>query len=198
MLQPAYSTHLAAEVRRFFSLSPAELGRYLGVPAMQVAHVEAGRRGLTTRAESRLLTLAQLLPLPHGAGAPLELPVRPAEALPGDGEAATGPLTARLRRCDYLAARARFELENQQQRTAAAARRRAALVRLRADLLAATPAAPPDPAFDPAHAARWLARLTADTAAAPAPPTAAELTLLAVRLAALEFEADQLREALGG
>ena len=189
------SNTLAAAVRGFFALSQGELGRYLGVTAAQVGHVEQGRHVFSPAAESRLLTLAQLLPLPQGAGAPLERQPAP-EPDPAAGGATTGPLQARLRRCEYLVARTRFGLETQRQRVEAYAHRQAALVRLRAALLPEAATAPPDPALDPAHAARWLARLEADTAAAPAPPTVAELRLLTVRLAALEFEIVQLRQAL--
>ncbi|RTQ47508.1 XRE family transcriptional regulator [Hymenobacter gummosus] len=188
---PSDSTTLAAAVRRHFALSQQELARYLGLTRTQVANVETGRTNFSAAAERRLLHLAELLAPPHGGGPPLPPAADPAAPDPD-------PLRQRLRRCRHLAGQARFELHGLRQRLPAGEYRRRALAQLRAALLPPTPPpGVPDPTFDAAHAAHWLARLDADTAAAlPDAAGYAQLALLEVRLSALEHEAGLLAALL--
>ena len=72
------SDTLEAAIRFHFGLTQAELGRYLGISAGQVAHLEAGRRQLTAATSQPLEWLAQLLPPPTGT-----VPAAPAFAAPG-------------------------------------------------------------------------------------------------------------------
>ncbi|TGE20547.1 XRE family transcriptional regulator [Hymenobacter aquaticus] len=186
---PLLSNTVSARVRAHFCLTQAELGRFLGVTPAQVSNVEAGRSVFSEAVQERLFQLRRWLPQ-EAAPAPEAPAPEPPEA---------GPLQQRLRRCRHLAAGARYELEEMRRRTQAHAARQQALARLRQVLLTPhDPASPipPDPAADPAHNRRWLTHLETNTAVAPAPPTAAEVALLEVRLAALEYEAGELEKRL--
>ncbi|MBC7446709.1 MAG: hypothetical protein H7330_01465 [Hymenobacteraceae bacterium] len=207
------STTLAAAVRVHFGLSQAELGRYLGVSAGQVAHAEAGRRRLPALLTLRLTRLARLLPPPEGTGPPAFVPevlptgppifapvVLVSEPLPVPGPLAVGPLRQRQRQC----ARHLVLLRRDWHALAALATRRdhrrwvlavlaGGLVPHPADVAAAAPA-------EQAHQRRWLAELAAavpaPAARRPEPRTA--LTLLLLRLAATEAEAAALARLLAG
>ncbi|MGY3087440.1 transcriptional regulator with XRE-family HTH domain [Hymenobacter sp. UYAg731] len=201
------SNSLCAAVRAHFGLTQAELGRWLSVSAGMVGHLEAGRKPLTAALGRRLRPLALLLP-PAAGGLGPEPPPRPdpldLNAPPPPGPLAAAPLRARLRRVRHLAGTTRFELEGRQGLAGLAARRAWGLAVLAALLApppstAPTPAAlAPDPVLtaDPAAAARWLARLHADTAAAPVPLTPSQHALLALRLRLLLAEADALETLL--
>ncbi|UOQ73553.1 helix-turn-helix domain-containing protein [Hymenobacter cellulosilyticus] len=182
-----------AAVRAHFSLTQKELARFLGITKAQVNNVEKGRSSFSAAVERRLRLLTRWLP--QNQAQPLPAPVV-GEA---PGLLDPGPLQDRLERCRHLARGARYELEELGRRIEAGRRRKQALEELGTILTPAPalPAAlPPDPASDPERDAAWLERLRADTACAPNPPGAAEVALLRVRLATLEFEVGQLEQLL--
>ncbi|OON70676.1 helix-turn-helix domain-containing protein [Hymenobacter sp. CRA2] len=193
-----------AVVRAHFGLSLRQLGRYLGVSAGFVSHVETGRKGLPPALAPRLLGLSHLLPPPLGQGAatppepviyaPLQ-PLPPPEALGtapiGTALPAPEPLHRRLRDCRLRLLEQGQRLAQQQARAAALAHRHWGLVQLQA---APTPAEPKEAA----HYARWLGELATDLANDDSDPAgaAAARHLLAARVAGLRAEAAWL-EALG-
>jgi transcriptional regulator with XRE-family HTH domain len=164
-----------------FGLSQPELVAYLGVTRAQVGHVETGRTNFSPAAARRLLHLAELLPPPHGSGQPLP---------PAAKEAAPDVDPLRQRRCRHLAGQARFELHGLRERLRAGDYRRRALAQLRAALLPdVPPPGVPNPSFDATHAARWLARLEANTPdGAPVAAAVTQVALLEVHLSVLEQE----------
>jgi hypothetical protein len=109
-----------------------------------------------------------------------------------------GPVQARLKRARFYLAKCRFELTQRHAWARQHARRRWALDVLRTALAAPAPGlpylgAPPDPVGD----LHWLARLVADTAAAPVPLTATKRALLLGQVAGLEAEIMVLEVQLG-
>ena len=67
------STTLVQAVRRYFGLEQQALAAYLGVTRAQVAHIESGRRALSSALLLRLNPLARHLP-PAAEAAPDALP----------------------------------------------------------------------------------------------------------------------------
>lgn len=197
------SDTLEAAIRFHFGLTQAELGRYLGVSAGLVAHLEAGRRQPTATTSQPLEWLAQLLPPPTGTGpaapafaAPGEPPVSALEpllaALPALGPLAPAALQRRQRQVVAQAARLRWAMHRAGKAAALHARRQWGL----AVLQAARPAEVLAPAGR-AHLDRWLGLLAADVAAAaPGPAALAEGALAVVRLLALDVEAAALARLL--
>jgi transcriptional regulator with XRE-family HTH domain len=197
MPRPAnYSDSSEAAVRAHFGLTLQQLARYLGVSVGFVAHLEAGRRPLPAALADRLIHLGRLLPPPLGQGPPappdapapdlfgtLAPPAAPASPEPLDPE----PLRRRLRDCRLKVLVLGQQLDGLHARAAALARRRRGL----AQLMAATPPAAPAEA---AHYAHWLAELAEDLALADPRPaaTATQRLLLAVRVGALQAEAEAL------
>jgi transcriptional regulator with XRE-family HTH domain len=185
---------VAADVRRHFALTQAELARWLRVSPITVAAVENGRRELSARPDARLGRLHSLLAL--APVAPPESPAEPEPPTPAQAaaDARTATLLARrARRCRHLAAQLAFQIDTWALQDAALLRRRQGLAALRAGLAAPPayldPLAPPDPAAE----AAWLARLEA---VAPATrPSALARAHAALRLRLLLAEAEGL-EAL--
>ncbi|MCB2376967.1 hypothetical protein LGH70_05205 [Hymenobacter sp. BT635] len=198
------SNSLSAAVRRHFGLTQEELGRFLGVTGTVVAHAEAGRSTLSAPAQRRLRPLALLLPAPDGLGPAYPTPPAAEEAPAALGPREAAPLLARLRRVRYLADKTRFELDNRRLLHQARERRTWGLTVLAGLLAPAPDTAPapailaPDPALSPEADRRWVARLQADTQAAPLPLSATQAALLALRLRLLEAEAAALTELLAG
>lgn len=99
------STTLVQAVRRYFGLEQQELAAYLGVTRAQVAHIESGRRALSSALLLRLNPLAVHLP-PAAEAAPA-----PAEALPPSAPPpAPAELDWRRTQCLHRAGRLRREL----------------------------------------------------------------------------------------
>lgn len=198
-------------MRQAFGLTQAELARFLGVSREMVSRVEAGSKEFGEQPRQRLWALAHWLPAPDGQGPPVPTfgtgpdlsDPHPAAAPDLPGPLDPAPLRARLRRCRFLAAKARYELDITQGEAQRQARRRWAVEVLRARL---GPAAPPLPAPwdmllatpDPAADHRWLDRLARDTAAEPPALTVTSRALLLLRLASLEREAAALETLLAG
>lgn len=161
-----------ARIRAYYALSQAQLGRYLGVSAAFVGHLEAGRKALPVALTARLLHLAQGLPA-RWPGLPAP---GPPAALPPLLSAAPEAVRRRHRDLVLLAHGLGQRQARLQAQAAARLARRHGLSRLAA---LPPPAAPPE-------AARWAAWLrgvaddvdAADTAAA----TDAPARLLAARL----------------
>ncbi|UOQ52944.1 helix-turn-helix domain-containing protein [Hymenobacter cellulosivorans] len=193
--QPAEFS-LTAAVRAHLGVSTRQLGRYLGVTAGFVSHIEVGRRGLSAARLPRLLWLSHLLPPPLGQGqpavpgpalfeplAPLPAPDELLPAWPASApEPAAEALRSRLRECRLLLLTHGEELARLQGRATQLAHRRWGLAQLRA----VAPPADPDEA---AHYARWLAELADDLAREePSPATAAAYLVLRARVAGLRAE----------
>ena len=176
------STSTAATVRAYLGLSQAALGQYLGLTRGQVAHVEAGRRGLNRPATHLLNQLADLLPPPLGEGPPEpDLATLPAE-LPDPH-----PLRRRQRRCVWQAANLRLDLEKRVTRAHQARRWQ----QLLPGLLAALPARPAD-----APSRRWLTARATNAQAELDPASTAARVLLQLRIRYLEAEAAELARLL--
>lgn len=205
------SSSLAAAVRAHLGLTQAELARFIGISREHLANHEAGRKDLGEAPRHRLWVLARLLPPPDGQGPPAPAfalgteadEAAPSTDLPGPLDPA--PIRARLRRCRFWITKARFDLGQRKRPAEGHARRRWAVQVLRAAWLPPTdPAALPAPGRlayplatpDPVADAHWLARLAADTAAAPVPLSATERALRLVRLRLLEAEAVALEALL--
>ena len=99
------SATLMQAVRHYFGLEQQELARYLGVTRAQVAHIESGRRALSSALLLRLNPLALHLP-PDAETAPAPVEELPPSAPPPE----TGELDWRRRQCLHRAARLRREL----------------------------------------------------------------------------------------
>ncbi len=99
------STTLVQAVRRYFGLEQQELAAYLGVSRAQVAHLESGRRALSSALLLRLNPLALHLP-PTTETAPAPAQVLPATAPPPE----TRELEWRRYQCAHRAARLRRAL----------------------------------------------------------------------------------------
>ena len=173
------STTDVARVRRYFGLGQRELGRYLGVSAAMVGHLEAGRRLLSGPVLRRLSVLATQVP----AG-PVRLP--PPVPVPAVMPAPV-PLEARLDWCRWQAGLLRPRLRRLEGRLTYAHRWQQALATL---LVAVTESTHQSSEDQPA--ADWLRQQVqeSDTEAA------AEWHLLRARLAALEAEAAALAALL--
>ncbi|WP_046243442.1 helix-turn-helix transcriptional regulator [Hymenobacter terrenus] len=187
---------LAGTVRAHFGLTQAELARFMGVSRALVAAVEAGHKNFSEGPRHRLWVLARALPPPDGQGPPV--PVFAAEG--PDGPLDPDPLRVRLRRCQYLLARTRFELSQRGGWSRGHARREWAVAALRTALLEPPnpderltyPGATPDPVAD----RHWLDALALATAAAPVPLTATTRALRQARLRGLEAESAALEALL--
>ncbi|WP_046246023.1 helix-turn-helix domain-containing protein [Hymenobacter terrenus] len=182
------STSTAAAVRAYFGLSQAALAQFLGVTRGQVAHVEAGRRGLNRADNHRLNQLADLLPpsLTDEASVPATPAETPALPEPLDPH----PLRRRQRRCTWRATNLRYDLAKLDARADVARRWQQVLP----GLLAALPT-------DPANAAaqrtrRWLTTQATEAAAELDGTTATTRVLLRLRIEHLEAEAAQLTQLL--
>jgi hypothetical protein len=178
----------------------------MGVSRAQVAAVETGRKEFSEVPRHRLRVLVHYLPPPDGQGPPVPegLPdlatADVATALAELGPLAPGPVQDRLRRLRFLALKARFELDQSQQPAQHHARRYWTIDVLRKALLPTNPDGTPAPSTLPAYFTHlqgalapatdqvWLKRLALDTAATPAPLTAAGLVLQRGRLAGLDAE----------
>jgi hypothetical protein len=203
MSSPIPSNSLEADVRAHFCLSQAELGRFIGVSAAQVGHVEAGRRSFSNVAHSHFRLLSWLLPPDLGGLGPAA-PDDPApqDFVPVDANDLVR-LRQRLRRCHHLADNLRYELDILQAR-ARAHHRREWGVRILHEALQPAPGAAPlvpflitltYPRRDVAREARWLALLAAATAAVSV-PTPLEQRLMALRIRLLDEEAAELTKIL--
>jgi transcriptional regulator with XRE-family HTH domain len=195
---------LPAAVRAHLGLSVRQLGRYLGVSASFIAHLEMGRKGLPLALLPRLLLLSALLPPPLGQGPPawpappVFYPLDPLplpEAFVGELPAAVPPAAAALRRrlrdCRLLMLTQGQHLAQRQTRAAALAHRRRGLAQLQAAPAATEPT-------EAAHYARWLHNLALDLdrdEPNPAAASAARL-VLAARVAGLRAEVAALTAAL--
>ncbi|TGE24262.1 hypothetical protein E5K00_03345 [Hymenobacter aquaticus] len=182
----SFSSSPAADVREHFALTQADLARWLQVTVRHVEAVEAGRRQFSPAVERRLSHLADMRlttrPLPPPA--PLPAPAPPAYQVTDEASV----VRKRQRRCAHLAYNLRYELENLALQDATLLRRRQGLAVLRQAL--ATPGSVFDPAFEPAEAEKWLARLEAAIAAVPRPgPLARAHLVLRERLLREEAEA---------
>lgn len=153
------STTLVQAVRRYFGLGQQELATYLGVTRAQVAHLEAGRRALSSALLLRLNPLASHLP-PTADTPPVALP-------PTAPRPEAKDLDGRRCQCLYRAARLRRELAGLLQAATHAAR-----------WAAAQPTAPAHAdALTPAAVARYhLRRLQAEALETEAAALAALLT----------------------
>ena len=99
------STTLVQAVRRYFGLEQQQLAAYLGVTRAQVAHIESGRRALSSALLLRLNPLALHLPPDSDAlAAPVGV-LPPSAPAPDPKE-----LDWRRRQCLHRAARLRREL----------------------------------------------------------------------------------------
>jgi transcriptional regulator with XRE-family HTH domain len=193
----------AAEValRAHFGLTQAELGRFLGVTAAQVGHVEAGRNAWSATAAGKLRMLEWLLPPADGGVGP-EPPEWAAAGLPElPGSLDAGALRQRLGEVRFQAIKVRYELGQRHKRARAKARRRWGVAVLRTLLAPAAGQVPPpavvnSPAFDAEAVSRWLTMLEADVAAAPTSLTPTQQALLTLRLRLLAEEAAALEALL--
>ncbi|MBO2012698.1 helix-turn-helix domain-containing protein [Hymenobacter negativus] len=200
-----YSNAPDVDLRAHFGLTQAELGRFLGVTAAQVGHVEAGRNAWSVVALRRLRLLEWLMPPADGGLGPeppawaTAVPVALPE-LPGGLDAMV--LQQRLREVHFQAIKARYELGKRHKLVRAHARRQWGVAVLRALLAPAVGKAPTpapvvsSPVFDAEAVGRWLATLQADAAAAPVPLTPTQQALLTLRLRLLEEEAAALEALL--
>jgi transcriptional regulator with XRE-family HTH domain len=178
------SSTVAACVRARAGITQQELGDLLGVGRAQVAHVEAGRRGFSARAQSRLSRLAELLPAGAVAFPPADAhaPVGPA-VLQGPTLAEQTALHRRLRACRHQLAGLRYAEEGRPALASALARRTLALAKLRAALaLDAT-------TTSTSREVAWLELVELATArVARQQPTATAQQWLALRLRLLQDE----------
>jgi transcriptional regulator with XRE-family HTH domain len=193
------SNSFAAAVREHFALSQAELGRFLGVTAGQVAHEEAGRRTFSSEVSRRLIMLGWLVsPALGGLG-----PAGPAEEQSEDAAtpAQLQAVAQQLRTCRYRAVVLRRELARHAARNRTRQRRQWAARFLRASLRPPAGLAPLVPTMatlpgrNSAREERWLQQLEADTAAIPTPGVL-DRPLLELRLRLLEEEATALEALL--
>ena len=195
------SNSAEAALRAHFGLTQAELGRFLGVTAAQVGHVEAGRNAWSATAAGKLRLLEWLLPPADGGVGP-EPPGWEAADLPElPGSLDSRALRRRLRDVRFQAVKIRYDLEQRHKRARAEARRRWGVAVLRNLLAPAAGQVPPpavvsSPAFNAEAVGRWLAMLEADAAAAPTALTPTQQALLALRLRLLEEEAAALEALL--
>lgn len=178
--RPNPSSTLSASIRARAGITQMELGDLLGVSRGQVAHVEAGRRGYSRRAQERLRRLAELLPVGSVAEAGGEEPV-PAGPTAEERLA----LRRRLRTCRRQLTTLVYAAEGRPVVAEALSQRRQALATLRAALAAeAAPA--------PARAAReaaWLELVELAThRVARRQPTPTRLAWEALRLRLLREE----------
>ena len=171
--------------RDYFSLTQERLASWLGIDRTQLAHLESGRRGLSSAAawQSIRLDWARLGQVPDGAGG--SAPAPPPLSAPPIEPSLFAP---RLDYCQHHARRLRREL--------AALRERAAPYEAR---LAALPALRAGAGARPAHEENWLALFASEAEEALLFTCGAgPQRLLEARLAGLEHEAALLREILGG
>jgi len=181
--RPLAGTTLSAIVRQRAGITQQELGDLLGIGRAQVAHVEAGRRGYSGKAQARLLRLSELLPARALAAAPAPTP--PPAAGPTLGEQAD--LRRRLRHCRRTLAGLAYAEPSRQAMAEVLARRTQALAVLRHSL--AHEATLPDPGAETAREAAWLELLELATSlAARRQPTPTALGLRALRRQLLELE----------
>ncbi len=186
-----YSDSLLAHVRQYFNIEQQDLARYLGVSRGLVAHIEAGRRGMSDAVFRRLTPLAEVVP---DAPAPsLDNAAASAEPVPLIPAPAFLPLEARRDYCQHTAGQLRRALRPYAARVRYAARWQAVLP----TLLAALPPLPPDPAAPAPHSveatyAAFMRRWLPAQAPAFTPAEIAEWHLLRVRAEALEAEATAL------
>lgn len=188
------SSTLSANVRARAGLTQEELGDLLGVGRAQVAHVEAGRRGYSAKAQARLHRLTELLPA--------RLPEDPATAEtgapPGPTLGEQAALRRRLRECRHRIASLVYAEQGRPPLTAALALRRQALTALRA-ALAAEADTTPTPAAEPTREAAWLELVELATArVARRQPTPTALAWTALRLRLLREEEAGLLLLLNG
>ncbi|MCB2409142.1 hypothetical protein LGH74_14220 [Hymenobacter sp. BT178] len=203
-----FSSSLSSIVRAHFSLTQAELARFLDVSRSLVSEVEAGRRDFADAPRHKLWVLARYLPPPDGQGptpppfatsTDPDLPEALATDLPGSIDQES--IETRLRRCRFYAVKLRFQLGQLKRPTQNHARRLWALEVLRTAL------APHDPMMstssrmtfmgatpDPVEDLLWLERLTKDTSTTPPPLTTTERFLLFAKLRGLEAEIKALEE----
>ncbi|UOQ99511.1 helix-turn-helix domain-containing protein [Hymenobacter sp. 5317J-9] len=99
------SNTLMQAVRRYFGLEQQELATYLGVTRAHVAHVEAGRRTLSSALLLRLTPLARHLPA-ESENAPALTETLPSSAPAPDAQ----ELEWRQHQCRHRAGRLRREL----------------------------------------------------------------------------------------
>ena len=192
------SATLSGAVRARAGITQQELGELLGVTKGQVAHVEAGRRGYSARAQARLTRLGELLPAhrfrPGGTPAPEPAPA--ADAPTGPTLAEQTALRRRLRACRRTLSALAYAAEGRPVLTATLARRTQALTALRAALAAETA---PAPGSDPARDHAWLELVELATArVARRQPTPTALAWTALRRRLLEAEAAGLEALLAG
>jgi transcriptional regulator with XRE-family HTH domain len=207
MPQAIPGTALEARVRAHFCLTQAELARFIGVTAGQVAHLEAGRRQLSSGPEFRLALLGWLLPRALGGMGP-DLPEPAPEPLPvanpkpwARESVEREALEQRLRRCRFYAIKFRYQLGRLLVSRQERGRREWAVQILRRGLrplpgeAPLMPLLPNPPVLDPELDERWLKDLEGDTAAAPV-PTSLKRKLLELRIRLCDEEAAGLEAIL--
>jgi len=174
-----------AVLRQYFGIPQQELAGFLGISRSLLANIEANRRSMSLAVYERAAPLLALVP--EGArltvlGIPQPPPTLPVAPTPG-------PLEARRAYCVWRARNLRYELRTLHQRVTIGLRWQTALPAL----LAALPAAAPDPAppgewnrltYPRELAQLWATAFTSDDAA--------QYHLLRLQAEALETEAAAL------